>query len=223
MSSVGEPLYHVTALSNFARAFDKYTRHYRKSSIAESRYPQESYLVPAADLSVGVAKASRLCDKLSIPGDGPLVLQAAVGRSSVQPNRRNGVGLIWPSPDLPIAAVFKSRPMDGSAPNWRSSSAREVARAARRRFHALRRASTAVRVVPADCARMPGRVSVLLFGCIRVGGSNARCAGARRDRRLGRARPIPRSRARRNHRRRRADAVTLAAASRDHLCVQAAL
>jgi hypothetical protein len=107
MSSVGEPLYHVTALSNFARAFDKYTRHYRKSSIAESRYPQESYLVPAADLSVGVAKASKLCDKLSIPGDGPLVLQAAVGRSSVQPNRRNGVGLIWPSPDLPVAAVFK--------------------------------------------------------------------------------------------------------------------
>ena len=57
MSSVGEPLYHVTTLSNFARAFDKYTRQYRKSSIRESRYPRESYLLSRVDLAVGVTKA----------------------------------------------------------------------------------------------------------------------------------------------------------------------
>lgn len=94
MNSLGEPLYHVTTLSNFARGFDKYTRHYRKSWIAESRYPRESYLLPAADLGIGVAKASRLRDKLNIPGDGLLVLRADVLRSSVQPNLRNGVGLV---------------------------------------------------------------------------------------------------------------------------------
>jgi pyruvate-formate lyase-activating enzyme len=107
MNFDGRPLYHVTTLSNFARAYDKYTRHYRKSCIPESRYPLESYLLPAAELPVGVAKASRLRDKLKIPGDRLLVLQAAVERSSVQPNLRNGVGLIWPSPDLPVSGVFQ--------------------------------------------------------------------------------------------------------------------
>jgi pyruvate-formate lyase-activating enzyme len=107
MNSLSEPLYHVTTLSNFARAFDKYTRHFRKSWIPESRYPLESYLLPAADLGVGVAKASRLRDKQKIPGDGLLVLRAAVMRSGAQPNLRNGVGLVWPSPDLPISGVFK--------------------------------------------------------------------------------------------------------------------
>jgi pyruvate-formate lyase-activating enzyme len=110
MKVVDESLYHVTVLSNFARAYDKYTRQYRKAAIAESRYPLESYLLPASDLSVGVAKATRLRDKLAIPGDGLLVLQAAVARSGVQPNRRNGVGLVWPSSDLPVADVFQVDP-----------------------------------------------------------------------------------------------------------------
>jgi pyruvate-formate lyase-activating enzyme len=107
MSLDGQPLYHVTTLSNFARAYDKYTRQYRKSCIPESRYPLESYLLPAAELAVGVAKASRLRDKLKIPGDRLLVLQAAVERSSVRPNLRNGLGFVWPSADLPVSGVFQ--------------------------------------------------------------------------------------------------------------------
>ncbi len=107
MYTVGESLYHVTALSNFARGFDKYTRQYRKSLIPESRYPLESYLLSAADLSVGVAKASRLRDKLGIRGDGLVVLEAGICRSNVRPNSRNGIGLVWPSPDLPIAGVYE--------------------------------------------------------------------------------------------------------------------
>jgi pyruvate-formate lyase-activating enzyme len=110
MYTVGESLYHVTALSNFARGFDKYTRQYRKSLIPESRYPLESYLLSAADLSVGVAKASRLRDKLGIRGDGLVVLEAGVPRSNVRPNSRNGIGLVWPSPDLPIAGVYEIGP-----------------------------------------------------------------------------------------------------------------
>jgi pyruvate-formate lyase-activating enzyme len=107
MNLDSESLYHVITVSNFARAYDKYTRHYRKSCIPESRYPLESYLLPAAELAVGVAKASRLRDKLKIPGDALLVLKAAVGRSSVLPNLRNGVGVIWASPDLPVSGVFQ--------------------------------------------------------------------------------------------------------------------
>jgi hypothetical protein len=107
MYANGESLYHVTALSNFARGFDKYTRQYRKSLIPESRYPLESYLLPETDLAFGIAKASRLRDKLAIHGDGLVVLQAGVPRSNVRPNQRNGVGLVWPSPDLPIDSVYE--------------------------------------------------------------------------------------------------------------------
>lgn len=107
MKTVSEPLYQVTVLSNFARAYDKYTRQYRKAAIPESRYPLESYLLPTADLSIGVAKASRLRAKLGIRGDRLVALRAAVAPSSVQPNLRNGLGLVWPSPDLPVSEVYQ--------------------------------------------------------------------------------------------------------------------
>jgi hypothetical protein len=110
MSVASESLYHVTALSNFARGFDKYTRQYRKSWIPESTYPNESYLLCAGELGVGIAKASKLREKVGIPGDELLVLQAAVSSSSVRPNLRNGVGLVWASPDLPISKVFRVSP-----------------------------------------------------------------------------------------------------------------
>lgn len=106
MSVTEGPLYHVTTLSNFARAFDKYSRRYCKSRIPESSHPNESYLLPATQLSFGAAKASRLVRKLAIPGDAPLVLQAGVSRCQVDENPRSGVGVIWPSPDLPVSGTF---------------------------------------------------------------------------------------------------------------------
>ncbi|HJR69000.1 MAG TPA: radical SAM protein [Gammaproteobacteria bacterium] len=128
MTTASEPLYHVTSLSNFARGFDKYTRRYRKGGIPESRYPNESYLLTAPDLAVGVAKASKLRDKLRIPGDELLVLQTSVSRASVVPNPRTGIGLLWPSPDLPIAGVFRVDPLGklGSALGLEEAMARSL-------------------------------------------------------------------------------------------------
>jgi pyruvate-formate lyase-activating enzyme len=106
MSVSGAPLYHVTTLSNFARAFDKYSRRYCKSRIPESSHPNESYLLPETQLSFGIAKASRLVSKLAISGDAPLALQAGVSHSQVDENARTGIGLVWRSPDLPISGTF---------------------------------------------------------------------------------------------------------------------
>ncbi|HEV2271513.1 MAG TPA: radical SAM protein [Steroidobacteraceae bacterium] len=106
MSVTEGPLYHVTTLSNFARAFDKYSRRYCKSRIPESSHPNESYLVPATQLSFGAAKASRLVRKLAIPGDAPLALQAGLSHWQVDENRRTGIGVVWSSPDLPISGTF---------------------------------------------------------------------------------------------------------------------
>jgi hypothetical protein len=52
-------MYHVTLLSNFARAFDKYQRLYRKSAIAESTYPNEFYVLPASELGVAHGRDRR--------------------------------------------------------------------------------------------------------------------------------------------------------------------
>jgi hypothetical protein len=98
-------MHHITLLSNFARAFDKYQRRYRKSGIPESTYPNEFYVLPLEELQFGVAKASRLRDKLKIPGDTLLALVAELPKAGVSRNPRNGIGFVWPSADLPVSDV----------------------------------------------------------------------------------------------------------------------
>src|ERR1700756_1775983 len=87
VSSQSIPLYHVTVLSNFARAFDRYRRVYQKSAIPESTYPAEFFLLSADELAVGVAKASRLRDKLQIPSDRLLAMEATLPQEHVRPNQ----------------------------------------------------------------------------------------------------------------------------------------
>ncbi len=178
MNFDGQPLYHVTTLSNFARAYDKYTRQYRKSCIPESRYPLESYLLPAAELAVGVAKACRLRDKLKIPGDRLLVLQAAVERSRVQPNLRNGLGFVWPSADLPVSGVFQvGFRRHARTEHWSRRGDGQIAGAKRRTVRSLRCAKAPVRFISADRTWLPGCVPVLLFRGVRICRSSLRCAG----------------------------------------------
>jgi hypothetical protein len=99
-------VYHVTLLSNFAIAFDKYKRLYRKSAIPESTYPNEFYVLTREELLKGVNKAQRLRDKLAIPGDMLIALNASLPLDELKPNQRNGIGLIWSSPDLPVSKLY---------------------------------------------------------------------------------------------------------------------
>jgi len=103
-------MYHVTVLSNFARAFDKYSGLYRKSAIPESAYPNEFYVLPRTELRVGIAKASKLRDKLQIPGDELLAIEALLPREKIGPNLRNGLGSVWPHPDLPVSKLHAIGP-----------------------------------------------------------------------------------------------------------------
>lgn len=85
-------LYHVTVLSNFARAFDKYSRRYSKSCIPQSSFPGQFYLLEKHELQVGVDKAGRLLDKLGLAGDRLLVLQTSVAAGELRENLRTGLG-----------------------------------------------------------------------------------------------------------------------------------
>jgi molybdenum cofactor biosynthesis enzyme MoaA len=96
--------YYVTVLSNFARGYDKYSRTYNKTHIPESSFPDRFYLLKEADLSIGVAKASRLRDKL---GGGELVvLRTSVPNHTLQPNERNGLGEYVAGGQIEVDGVF---------------------------------------------------------------------------------------------------------------------
>ncbi|MEP6863094.1 MAG: radical SAM protein, partial [Deltaproteobacteria bacterium] len=94
---------HVTVLSNFARAYDKYGRVYDKARIAESTYPDEFYVVGEHELAIGIAKARRLLDRLALPGDALIALRTNV--TELVPNARTGLGQVYASGRLPIEAV----------------------------------------------------------------------------------------------------------------------
>jgi molybdenum cofactor biosynthesis enzyme MoaA len=102
----GTSVFHVTVLSNFARGYDKYRRQYRKQGIPESTYPNEFYVLKQAELAIGVAKASKLLAKLSLPGDALIALEARMPDSALSQSP-SGLGLVWASPDLPIERVHR--------------------------------------------------------------------------------------------------------------------
>jgi len=106
----GEMVYHVTVLSNFARGFDKYSRCYSKAGVPESRFPQRFYLLRLDELEIGVAKASRLLDKLGLPGNQLIALQARIPRAQLQANIETGLGRFIESDSLPLEAVFSVDP-----------------------------------------------------------------------------------------------------------------
>lgn len=96
--------YHATVLPNFARCYDKYSRTYDKAHIPESRFPDRFYLLKEADLSIGIAKASQLRDKL---GGGELVvLRTSVPNHALQPNDRTGIGEYVFSDRIEVDGVF---------------------------------------------------------------------------------------------------------------------
>ncbi|HEY1191010.1 MAG TPA: aminotransferase class I/II-fold pyridoxal phosphate-dependent enzyme, partial [Gemmata sp.] len=83
--------YHVTALSNFARGYDKYGRTYSKANSPESTFPDRFFLLPADRLDIGFSKVRKLLQKTA-PGDRPVVLHTQVERHELRPNERTGLG-----------------------------------------------------------------------------------------------------------------------------------
>lgn len=108
-----EELFHVTLLSNFARAFDKYARVYTKTSITESHYPDRFFLLRRDELAIGVTRAGALLGRTGLVGDRLLVLRTTVATDDLQPNLHTGLGRFVPRPWVGLDGVsFLDR--DGS-------------------------------------------------------------------------------------------------------------
>jgi len=87
-----EYLWHVTVLSNFARAYNKYTRTYSKAAIPESTYPDRFFLLRKGELDIGIRKAGALLTKLALPGNRLIALGTRVSVDQLKPNTRTGLG-----------------------------------------------------------------------------------------------------------------------------------
>lgn len=85
--------YHVTLLSNFLFAFDKYSKQYDKSKIPQSSYPGLFFLLDRENISIGIAKYSALLDKLNQPHNRLIVIETWVEKADLNENNRTGTGL----------------------------------------------------------------------------------------------------------------------------------
>lgn len=87
-----ETLWHITVLSNFARAYDKYTRRYSKEAIPESTFPDQFFLLREQELEAGLRKGARLLEKMALPGNRLLALKSVVCTDELRDNQRTGIG-----------------------------------------------------------------------------------------------------------------------------------
>lgn len=87
-----ERLWHVTLLSNFIKGYDKYARLYSKAGIPESKFPDRFFLLRPQELGIGIAKATRLLEKLNLPGDRLVALATRVPDESLKADHATGLG-----------------------------------------------------------------------------------------------------------------------------------
>lgn len=102
-----ELLYHATALSNFARAFDKYSRRYDKSLLPHRSFPGQFFLLAAEDVAFGVNKAGDLVRRLALAGDEVLVLQTEAAPQDLHENTRTGIGCYVESDIIKVRKLFR--------------------------------------------------------------------------------------------------------------------
>jgi len=85
--------YHVSVLSNFLLAYDKYARTYNKDKISANTYPGVFFLLDKVNLSIGINKASQLLKKLDLSGNKLIVIETVINKSDLQENDFTGTGL----------------------------------------------------------------------------------------------------------------------------------
>jgi molybdenum cofactor biosynthesis enzyme MoaA len=102
-----EKFYHVTVLSNFARGFDKYSYTYSKAQIPESTYPDRFFLLPRSELSIGIQKATRLLQKLGLPGNRLIALETELDASLLHRNTVTRLGQFIYSSEIDLSQIYE--------------------------------------------------------------------------------------------------------------------
>ncbi len=82
----------MTALSNFARAYDKFSRTYDKLKIQESTFPNKFFLLNQEEIQIGISKAAHLPKKTGLIGDRLIAIQTQINGNELKRNTRTGLG-----------------------------------------------------------------------------------------------------------------------------------
>jgi pyruvate-formate lyase-activating enzyme len=113
----GRAFYHVTVLSNFARAYDKYSGTYSKARIPESTFPDRFFLLHGDEIGIGIDKASRLLGRLRLEGDRLIVLETRVGSEELHANTTTGLGRYVERPQIRLTGIH-ALAADGALEAW---------------------------------------------------------------------------------------------------------
>lgn len=101
-----EDVYYVTIVSNFSRAYDKYSGSFSKDGVPESTFPDRFYLLTKEELSIGIEKAKRLLEKTGIEGDQVLVVKTSAKSADLLPNQNTGLARYVRSNSIPVENLF---------------------------------------------------------------------------------------------------------------------
>lgn len=99
--------YYVTRMSNFSRAFDKYSRTYNKDLISESTFKDKFFLLSKDNLGIGFRKVCESIKGSTKVDDDLLVLETDVPCEQVLYNSENGKGQYIKSSKIHIANVYE--------------------------------------------------------------------------------------------------------------------
>jgi organic radical activating enzyme len=86
-------VYHVIPMSNFIRAYDKYTRRYSKAGISESRYVDKFFVLQRHEIDIGRNKTLSLINKLSITNNEVLLISTRMIDNEVMKRSNNHRGV----------------------------------------------------------------------------------------------------------------------------------
>lgn len=108
--------YHVTALSNFARGYDKYKKQYSKKAIHQSTFPKQFFLLDKAELSIGIKKAQRLVEKLGLINDSLIVLSTRLPNNRLRRDHESGVAQYVAQNYIDLEALYEVNHDDSLRP-----------------------------------------------------------------------------------------------------------
>lgn len=97
---------YITVLSNWLLGYDKYSGLYKKTNIKNSTYPNDFYLLKDFELEIGLNKAKKLLDKLSILNNKIIRIETII-EEGVEKNTKNGLGWIIHKDNIKVSKLYE--------------------------------------------------------------------------------------------------------------------
>lgn len=105
MSTPHPSRWFVTALSNLAPAYDKYSGLYDKARLPRARFPDTMFTLDGHDITIGHAKARDLVTRLARTGDQPIAIETHIPPKALHTDHASGLGAYPIGTSAPVASL----------------------------------------------------------------------------------------------------------------------